>query len=77
MHLVSGLVGEGDGCDVARLQAAFAHHVGDLLGDHARLAAARAGQDEAGAVEVLHGFALGGVQMGQHRQDRGIRDGRF
>ena len=41
------------------------HQVGDPPGDHPRLARARAGQDEQGAVDVGDGLALGGGQVGE------------
>ena len=48
LHLPGRLVGEGDGGDVARRQAALPHQVGDLAGDDPGLARAGAGQDQQG-----------------------------
>ncbi len=62
LHLERGLVGEGERRDRARIVAAVFDHVGDLLGDHPRLARAGAGQHQAGAVEIEHGFALRPIQ---------------
>jgi hypothetical protein len=62
LHFQRRLVGERERGDRARVVAAVLDHVGDLLRDHARLARAGAGQHEAGAVQVKHGFALRTVQ---------------
>ncbi len=62
-HLVGGLVGEGDGGDVARRIAAFLDEVGQLVGDDARLAAARTGQHQQGAIEIFYCFALRGIEF--------------
>ena len=69
LHLARRLVGEGDRGDVGRVEAALLDQVGDLLGDHAGLARARPRQHQQGAVEVMDGFALGGVE--EHEQTRG------
>src|SRR5699024_6090197 len=61
-HLLRRLVGEGDGGDALGGHAPGADQVGDLLHDHAGLAAARAGEHEQGAVVVEDGFALLGVE---------------
>ena len=45
-HLGRGLVGERDREDLPRLDALDADEVRDAMGEHARLAAARAGQDQ-------------------------------
>ena len=45
-HLLRGLVGEGDGEDLALLRQAGPDQVGDAVGDDARLARAGAGEDE-------------------------------
>ena len=62
VHLARGLVGEGQRHHVAAHVAAFAQQVSDLLRDHPRLAAAGAGQHQAGAVQVKHRFLLRGIQ---------------
>ncbi|KAG1444307.1 hypothetical protein G6F57_017854 [Rhizopus arrhizus] len=61
VHLARGLVGEGQRHHVAAHVAALAQQVSDLLRDHARLAAAGAGQHEARAVQVKHRLFLGGI----------------
>jgi hypothetical protein len=63
-HLAGGLVGEGDGEDVAGVDA-HAEQVGDAAGDDARLAAAGGGEDEQGPLGVEDGLALGLVEVGE------------
>ena len=46
------LVGEGDGGDVARRIAALLDQVSNLVGDDARLAAARPGEHQQRAIEI-------------------------
>ncbi|MBK6863765.1 MAG: hypothetical protein IPG91_09335 [Ideonella sp.] len=60
-HLLRRLVGEGNGRDLPR-RVARLEQARDLVHDHARLARAGAGEDEAGAAEVVHGGELGGVE---------------
>ena len=72
LHLAGGLVGEGDGEDVAGADALL-QQVGDAARDDARLAAAGAGQDEQRPFDVRDGLALGGGQVGQ--QVGGCHDG--
>ena len=48
LHLVGGLVGEGDGQDLERRDTLVLDEVGDAVGEHAGLARARAGHDEKG-----------------------------
>ena len=62
-HLAGGLVGERHGEQVARREIAATEQPGDPVGDHARLAAAGAGQHEQRTVAGRHGFALGGIQI--------------
>ena len=64
LHLACGLVGEGHGDDVARLDAALLDQVGDLAGDHAGLAGAGAGKHQQRAADVVHGFLLPGIESG-------------
>src|SRR5690606_5253339 len=66
LHLPSGLVGEGDGGDVGRAEPALLDQPRDLVRDHARLAAAGAGEHQTGTVEIADGFALRGVELGGH-----------
>ncbi|MNU57365.1 hypothetical protein D3C71_464850 [compost metagenome] len=61
VHLSGGLVGEGQRHHVAPHVAAFAQQIRDLLRDHARLAAAGAGQHQARAVQVKRRFPLSGI----------------
>ena len=63
-HLVGGLVGEGDGEDVAGRHAGL-HEVRRSAGDDAGLAAAGAGDYQERAVAVRDGAALRLVQVGQ------------
>jgi hypothetical protein len=58
LHLAGGLVGEGDGEDLARPGEAEREDVGDAGGQHAGLAGAGAGQHEDGALGRLDGAAL-------------------
>ena len=60
-HLVGGLVGEGDGHDLPGLDAG-GDQVGDPMGEHPRLAAAGAGQDQQRTDWVRHRLALRRVQ---------------
>ena len=62
-HLGRGLVGEGDGQQIARRELALAEQPRDPVGDDAGLAAAGAGQDQQRAIAGRHGFALRGVQI--------------
>ena len=57
LHLVGRLVGEREGQDLRRPDAAF-EQVGDAMRDDARLAAARPGQHQQRPVAVRHGLAL-------------------
>jgi len=66
LHLARRFVGEGDGGNVDGRVAAFLDQVGDLVGDHPRLAAAGTGQHQEGAVEILYRFALRGIEVGEH-----------
>jgi hypothetical protein len=63
LHLLRRLVGEGDGGDLARLDAIVLDQPGDLLRDDARFARAGAGQHQQGAVEVAHGFELRRIEL--------------
>ncbi|MNT07768.1 hypothetical protein D3C72_1424840 [compost metagenome] len=78
LHLLGRLVGKGDGGDMARLEALVFDQVRDLLRDHPGLARARAGQYQAGSVQVADGFGLGGVQAVGHAKKwaRGAVGGR-
>ncbi len=66
-HFQRGLVRERDGGDVARLEAFGFDQVGDFLRDHARLAAACAGEHETRTVKITDRFILSGVQACGHR----------
>ena len=59
LHLVGRLVGEGQGQDL-RAGDALLQQVGDAMRDHARLAAARPGQNQQRAIDMLHRLELGG-----------------
>ena len=62
LHFARGLVGEGDGEHLPRPGAVRGEDVGKARGQHARLARARAGQNQHGAVDRQHGFALFGIE---------------
>ena len=66
LHFVRSLVGEGDCGDVLRTEAALLDQVGDLVRDHACLAAARASQYQRRAIEITDCFALGRIQHVRH-----------
>ena len=69
-HLGGGLVGEGHGQDGFRHHAQMLDQMGDAVGDDARLAAARAGQDEHRAFGGFDSFTLLRVELGEERQGR-------
>ena len=60
-HFLRRLVGEGDRADLLRGEAGL-QQPGDLVRDHPRLARARARQHQTGAVQVVDGFELGGIE---------------
>ena len=70
-HLLRGLVGEGDGGDLARRQAEL-QQAHDLGGDDARLSRAGACQHQAGRCNVVHRLLLGGVESLGHRPVRPV-----
>ena len=61
-HFLGRLVGEGDRGDAAGRVAATADQVGNLLHDHARLAAAGAGEHQQRAFDVQDRGSLGRIQ---------------
>ena len=73
LHLVGGLVGEGDREDVLGRDAGLADHVGDAVGERAGLATAGAGEDENGAFGRRGGHALLRVKPFQDCAHEGIR----
>ncbi len=62
-HLAGGLVGEGDRRDAVRRQARDLDEVGDLGGDHPRLARAGAGEHQQGPLGGGDGLALLGIEV--------------
>ena len=62
LHLARGLVGEGDGEDLAGIGEAEAEDMGDAGGEHARLAGAGAGEHQDRPFRGLDGEALLGVE---------------
>ena len=66
-HLFRRFVRERDGEDPLRVHLVASDQVGDAARDDARLARARARQDEQGALGVPDGFLLGRVQPLQQR----------
>ena len=61
-HLGCGLVGEGDGENLAGGRAVGCEQVGDAVGEHARLAGAGARDDEQGRAGVQYGLLLAVVE---------------
>jgi hypothetical protein len=61
-HLLGGLVGEGDGEDLAGLRLVGVDQERQPVGQHARLAAAGAGEDQQRALAVRDRLALGLVE---------------
>ena len=62
-HLLRRLVGEGDREHLIGLGMPVADEVGDPVGDDARLAGARAGENQQRPVEMQRRFALFGIQL--------------
>ena len=62
LHLLRGFIRERDAKDRLRRHA-FLHQIGCAVSDHARLARARAGENEQGPVRVQDGLALAFVQL--------------
>ncbi len=75
-HFAGGLVGEGDGQDVATARTPCSQQPGDAAGDDARLAAAGPGEDEQRTLEMGDGFGLGGSEIGEQGGHRCLRKGR-
>ena len=73
--LRGGLVGEGDGEDLPRPDALDADEIGDAMSEDARLAAARAGQDQHRAVRRPNRPLLLRVQASQDPLGEGVRGG--
>ena len=61
-HLSRGLVGKGDGEDLPRTDTEVGDHVGDAIGEHARLARAGAREHQERPLSGEDGLALGGVE---------------
>ena len=72
-QLPGGPIREGDREDLPGRHAAHADEVGDPMGQHARLARARAGQDEDRAVRRRHGSRLLRVEVGGDARREGLR----
>jgi hypothetical protein len=68
LHLTRGLVGEGDGDDMPRRYPVILDEPGDLFGDDGGLAAARTGQYQQWAIDVLYSGFLLRVQIGPVRE---------
>ena len=64
LHFAGRFIGESHAQDVLGQDAA-SHHVSDAIGDHPRLAGARASQNQQGTLNGLHGLALLRVQTRQ------------
>ncbi len=63
-HLVGCLVGEGERKDVPGL-VTLPKQIGNLIGEHTRLATAGAGNHQRGSAAMLHGGTLTFVQFGE------------
>jgi hypothetical protein len=75
LHLLGGLVGEGHGQDAGRRHAPVLDQPGDPRGQHAGLAAARAGQDQGRLVRQGDGGELFGVEIGKQAGHRAGPEG--
>jgi hypothetical protein len=64
-HLLGGLVGEGHGEQAVRTRLSRLDQPRDTRGEHARLAAAGARQDQRGLVRKRDRFKLGFVETGK------------
>ena len=64
-HLARGLVRERDREDLVRLHPAGVDQVRDPVGEHARLAGARAGDDEQRPLGCEDRLSLAGIQVGE------------
>ena len=62
-HLARGLVGERDREDLPGLRLVGVDQEGDAVREHARLAAAGAGEDQQRPLAVRDGLALGLVEV--------------
>jgi hypothetical protein len=74
-HLLCGLVGEGDGEQLAGTRPPGLHEPGDAVGEHAGLARAGAGQDEQRPFAVRDGVALGRVEALEEGRDSVVGGG--
>ena len=73
LHLLGGLVGEGEGQDLRGLGAPGGDQPGDPPGDDLGLAGAGAGDDEERTLAVGDRALLVGVEAGEQRVDAGRR----
>ena len=69
LHLPGGLVGEGDGQDLARLCAAGREQVGDASGEHAGLSRSGSGHHQQRRTAVFHRRPLRRIQALQQGGD--------
>jgi hypothetical protein len=77
LHLARGLVGEGDGEDLARPGLAGGDQMGEARGQRGGLARAGAREDQHRALGRQHGLALRRVQAGQGQGASGEGAGTF
>ena len=61
LHLRRRFVGKGDGGDGFRRHLVMLDEMHNLLRNDPRLAAARTGQHQQGAIDIAHSFALRGI----------------
>ena len=71
LHFAGGLVGEGDGEDVAGRDP-LGDEMGNAERDDAGLAGAGAGEDQHRAVQRFNGLALLGIERIQIQHARGV-----
>src|SRR5690554_3550437 len=62
-HLAGGLVGEGNGGNMAPRNAKVLDQIGNFSGYYAGFATASTGQDKQGAICVAHSFILSRVEF--------------
>ena len=72
LHLRRGFVGESDRQDAFRRNSLGLNQVGNSIGDDARLAAARAGQNEQRPLGLFHRGALLDIELVEQIRHAGL-----
>ena len=62
-HLFGSLIGKGYRRNVMRLNSTGIDQVSNFAGNHTRLARARTREHQQGAINILGGFSLTGVEL--------------